>query len=535
MVLGTLKQYCTMNKYHSGQFSITNLIWTIFSPILFFTFSSLSAQPEYYTEEMKSLIRDAGLKPLFKDYRPVFSVKKEMVTFFGPGGRFEEEKWFVMDGRKYIAVYSPGDKPSIDIFGNSPFTASESLKLPVRHHNSTLLGTRLTTSIWYDKWAISGDNHKVEFSKGGDTITLTESQSWTPESQYKRNGRSVHSFTFRCDPYFGYVAVIRCLLETDDAQNRAPEFINFMPPDVSNPWPWKNRFAYTIYSDNDIPGYKGYSKYANNLAAGNLSDETKHDWGKGFSTRSGGLIAMADEKLWSPALFRKGDLFFSQRTCDVWLDLHNLVHFQEKPDKDGFYRLNPVFIFVNLPPDLSTWLVRNSIFRDFKPENQVMIRIGGKEDFEDQPLPMTFPKAALTKGFWEKDFVIAEGIAHTGNKSLQVEGIKAPNFQVVGDFIHCPAIPLEQSETYLIEAYVKVEGDSTSAFISANYYEWSSGENDRILKQQTNSATQDRWQKVSLIFTAPGWDPFVDLRFNVNGKGRAWFDDFSFTRLPKQE
>lgn len=501
--------------------------------VLYMASTCLFAQKTCYTNEMLELIKKTKLKPEFRNYKPNFSVLKKDIAFRGPSGTYHEEKWFIMDGKKYIAVYSPGEKPSFDFIAASPYLAKDSLKMPVRHHNSTLWGTRLTSSIWYDKWAISGDNHAFEFKGGGDSLVFIESQSWSPESFYKRNGKSVHRFTFRCDPYFGYIITINCLLETDDTTKRTPEFINFMPPDVTNPWPDKNRFAYTIYSENDKQGSSGYTRFANNLAAGNLSDEEKQNWGKGFSIRSGGFVAMADDGAWSPALFRSGNYLFAQRTCDVWLDQHNIVHFPPKPDTDGFYRVRPQYVFLHFPPQLSSYLIKNSKERTFRIPSQVMLRLGITEDFEDQPLSLSYTNAALTKGFWEKDFQISTETAHSGNKSLVLEGVppKKGN-EPVGEFIHCPAIPLEPNTTYRISAFAKVEGDSVRAYISADFYEWTASEKSRLRWQKTNQASQNRWQQIDLLFTTPDYDPFVDLRFNVTGKGRGWFDDFRFEKIP---
>ena len=171
-------------------------------------------------------------------------------------------------------------------------------------------------------------------------------------------------------------------------------------------------------------------------------------------------------------------------------------------------------------------------------EKQVMIRLGITEDFEDQPLPLTYTKAALTKGFWEKDFQISEVVAHSGKKSLMIEGVVNKNTNVnepVGEFIHCPAIPLEPNTTYRIQAYARVESDSVRAFISADLYQWSAGEKGHIRYQKTNLASRNQWQKIDLLFTSPDFDPFVDLRFNAVGKGKVWFDDFKFEKLPKQQ
>ena len=50
----------------------------------------------------------------------------------------------------------------------------------------------------------------------------------------------------------------------------------------------------------------------------------------------------------------------------------------------------------------------------FDGKKATMIRLGVKEDFEDQPLPMTSTYIVLTKGFWQSDFQITRKTAYSG-------------------------------------------------------------------------------------------------------------------------
>jgi hypothetical protein len=44
-------------------------------------------------------------------------------------------------------------------------------------------------------------------------------------------------------------------------------------------------------------------------------------------------------------------------------------------------------------------------------------------------------------------------------------------------------------------------------------------------------ATAGQWKRISLTFTTPKWDPYIDLRFVAAGKGKAYFDDFSIKAI----
>jgi hypothetical protein len=345
-------------------------------------------------QEITDLIQHSQIQPRFENYKADFKAEKRAFEFAGSEGIYVDSIMVITDHDKYVSLYFQTEKPYLDVFASNPYAAPTHLEMPVRHHNATLLGTRLTTSVWYDKWGISGDIHDVNISDGGETLTIVESQKWRPDGQYGREGESVYEIEFNVHPYFGYAVTFQCSLVTNDSLTNHVEFMNFMPPDVVNPWPGQNQFPFTIYASTTPKAYHGY---ANNLYAGNLSDENKTDWGKGIEIRNGGFIAMLEADKPSPALFRKGDLRFVQRTCDAWLDQHNHILLPSR-DSDGFFRMNPEFLFVYLPSEISNYLLDKVIIEDFENKEATMIRLGTLEDFENQPIELTEPVIGLTRG-----------------------------------------------------------------------------------------------------------------------------------------
>ena len=493
--------------------------------LLVLLFGCSRKQP-IFSDELEKLIHDNQIKPEFRNYKADFKAEKQKFEFNGPKGKYYDSIWVILDGRKYVSLYFEQDKPYLDVFASTPETAPLELTMPVRHHNVTLLGTRLTTSAWYDKWAISGDFHNVEFSDGGEELTIIESQRWLPEGKYRRIGESVYKMTFKVHPYLGYVVEMDCSLVTDDSLKNSVEFINFMPPDVVNPWPGESRFPYTIYSSANATGYEGF---ANNLYAGNLSDEMKTKWGKGFEVRDGGLIAMVQKDKWSPALFRKGDLRFVQRTCDAWLDQHNHI-LLPKRNEDGFFRMNPKFLFAHLPSEISNYLIDQVHLNDFDQREETMIRLGVLEDFEQQPIPLTSTQIGLTKGFWEEDFIISDD-AYSGEKSLRINGKSHEALQgAMENFIRYPQIPLEPNTEYRISAQVKTSSAENKAWISASNYEWTPYDTDRLAIYSTDVSIRTSWKMIELSFVTPDFDPMIDVRFMVEGEGYALFDDFEFVK-----
>lgn len=474
---------------------------------------------------LDTLLTGAGCPVQFDEHTPNFSIEMVQQEFTGPEGTFLDSLWLISDGNRYVAIYRPGQKPFIDVFAPNPREAPDTLIMPVRYHNATLLGTRLTTSNWYDKWAISGDEHSFSFSGGGDSLTLTETQRWYKTGAYKRDGYSKHAFTFRCDPKLGYVVDMDFVLETDDSTNTKPEFINFMPRDVVNPWPGESRYHYTIYTPVDRNGYFGY---ANNLYAGNISDEKKTTWGKGFEIKSGGFIGMIEKGAYSPALFRSGDHRFVQRTCDAWLDQHNHILLPPR-DRDGMFRIRARFMFVHLPPKASKYVIDHADIDPFDDKSAVMIRLGITEDFEDQPLPLTTTTIGLTRGFWEEDFIIDSAVAWSGQRSLRIRGL--PDDTLSGSkqhFIRYPQVALKPNTRYRITAMVRTAHPEVHAWISADTYEWTPYDPGRLERHKTMLINSTTWRRAQLEFKTPAFDPFIDVRFRVVGDGDAWFDDFRF-------
>jgi hypothetical protein len=485
------------------------------------------ATNQEYGACLDSLLALNGGVDIFQHHAPMFHAECRDFEFHGPNGPYREILWLISDRDRHVALYKPGEKPYLDVFSNNPHEAPDTLIMPERYHNATLLGTRLTTSNWYDKWAISGDEHSYSFSGGGDSLTLTETQRWSVSGAYRRDGYSAHIFTFKCDPKLGYVVDMDFVLVTDDSTNRNPEFINFMPRDVVNPWPGENRYTYTIYTP---PDRKGYYGYANNLYAGNLSDEKKTDWGKGFEVKPGGFIGMIEKNTYSPVLFRYGNYRFVQRTCDAWLDQHNHVLLPPR-GPDGTYRIDARFLFAYLPPAASDYVIDNAEINTFSDRRATMIRLGITEDFEDQPLPLTATTIGLTKGFWEEDFVIDTDVAYSGRKSLRIDG-RSENALATSmeNFIRYPQIPLETNTTYRISVMARTSSPSVQAWISAETYEWTPYDPERLSCYKTNTTSGQEWQLLLLEFRTPSFDPFVDLRFQAIGNGMAWFDDFRFAQ-----
>jgi len=497
--------------------------------LAFLLVHNVGAQNPASGNEIQNLEQQTKTQSNYAHYKPNFRIKKALYKFHGATGDYQNDFWEIRDGEKIVAVFLQEPQSQIDVIAPTPEMTPTKLDLPARYHYGAMFGTRFTTIAYWPEFKISGDKHEFHFVGGGDSLTIVESQEWLPEGKYKCKAKSVHRATLRIDPVFGYVFDINCTFETDKFVKGGIEFTNLLTPAQSNPWPEKWKYDYTIYSSADT---SGYVRFSSNLAAGDLSDEIQHNWGKGTTTRNGGLMAFVDKGKYSPALLRTGNAKYVQNTCNVWLDQHNKALLPEKPDADGIYRVNPRFRFVYLPPQMANYLIENSVPFKLKKDSMVQIRLGVDEGFEEQPLSTSTTIRGICKGWWEKDFVIDQSLAHRGKKSIRIDGItEEQSHQKYANFIITPQILLDPNSTYKIEAYVSTSGN-VKAFISADLYEWTPHDEARLKKQKTNMADQQgKWEKIEIVFKTPNYDPFVDLRFMVIGDGFANFDDFSFKKI----
>ena len=480
-------------------------------------------------KEIEDLCQRLHISAPYSVHIPEFRVQAKDIQFARAKGGTEYRRiWFITDQEHHVALYVPGQKPYLDVIAGPLEQAPDTLVMPVRYHNATLFGTRLTTSLWLDAWRITGSEHDFKFRVTDSTVVLEEWQRWSRASGAKRDGFSHHRFTFAVDDRFGYVVRIDCHFESDENSITDPEFINFMPPDVWNPWPGESKYAYTVYAPGNEPGYR---KFAHNLVAADLSDNHKQAWGKGFSIRDQGFVATLDSAAWSPALMHYGSFLFIQRTCDVWIDQHNHVRIPPPNDK-GKFRCDPSFVFCHFPPKLSTYLLKQAKPHPLPRENAVMIAVGETEDFESQPKPLTQSHQGPVRAWWLEDLKISREQCRSGHQSLKVNGITLQQLQKNWkiNYLHAPNIHLDDHSTYELSAWVRVEGDNTFAFIMADLYEWTIHNPERLVVQRTDTSALEQWQIISLRFETGEWDPSVDLRFMVIGEGHAYFDDFVFKK-----
>ncbi|MEI7831834.1 MAG: hypothetical protein WCJ56_01360 [bacterium] len=503
-----------------------------------------------WSTDIDNLVKSTGAPARFADHVANFSVSDEEFTFKEYSGPQKRTYSVIKDGDKYVAVYDK-DEPKLDMITFDPEKTSAIINMPNRYNWTTLLGTRLSTCIWYDGFSSSGDVKKNTFSGGGKTITLTCSEQWTRKPKMDKDGKPVlkadgtpettgrnatsdYVFTLRCDPILGYVWDISTRLVTDDTSKKTPEMFNVQPGRLADPWPDKWNYDRTLFTPAGSDKIKGWW---NNLKAADISD---NNGVQNFVIRDGGFVGFFTNKNdegWGVALehtsFNRVKAY--NATCNYWEDQHNIVA-MPAPDANGKMTVDLRWRFLGTPPEITKAILDKTEVMDFGKANQVMVRLGMLEDFEAQPLPLTSNYRAL----WSWGAAVTEAKAHSGKKSFVVAGkdLKAKLEEYEAKFVG-PFIFLEPNSTYHLECWILVEPDtkaSDKARIDSEGFISIQGpvsmDPKKIGKTQTEHIKADgEWHKVSLdIVTAdPGGS--ADIRFLCHGNGTAYFDDFSFMKV----
>ncbi len=513
-------------------------------------------------DEVEQLLTEIDPPARFADHSPVFTVERRRLRFHQADGSVEEKTWRVIrDGRRYVALLTGG---AFHLLAFQPDQAPTELVMPTgRWHIDTMLGTLMSTGAFFPGQAVREDDianveHRDELTgEGTGRLVLTRRFKGARPIRRRRPNRkrgqskyetitqrldTTNTFVLRCDPVTGYTIEATFDNAVDPPPNRK-QYVNLMTQGTYALWPGEASSARSVIARK---GHDGYQGYANNLQAFDLCDNDRP------LIRDAGFAAyLRGPDQWGTAMTIQG-ADAQMIVCNAHADIDFMVHWpKDLPVNDeGLRRLVIRHRLVALPPELAGHVWDKMDVR-FRNKETVTIRMGRREDFEDQPIPADTPVRGIISTSGLK---LATDVGRSGSRSLLVRGTAWPNL---------PQIATQPRTTYRLEAWVKVRNLSADeladrrdrygkrraklakkgrdpgpfqpptrpaeAYITANWYEWSPHSNTWLAKHRTNTATanENGWQKLTLEFTTPEWDPFVDIRFHCPD-GVAWFDDFYF-------
>jgi len=500
-------------------------------------------------DEIDELVKKLQPPARFINYRPRFHHREQTFTFQHARGPIKRTWRLIMDGKRHVALLRDGD---IQLLARSPGTAPTVLRMPTgRYHLDNLLGPSLPTDPFIQK--------KIRYTpQGGSNVNETDhlrfgGKSMTLVRRYRGGGSEVLSqFALTVDPIFGYMIEGRTKVTFGKPPTRRETTSGAFCPGCYVPWPGRRIFDRTVFCPGGTTEYRGW---ANNLLAMDRADQRE----EAFTWRDGGFIAYLNRKTgWSLCRTRSDGGGDAPMSLDgAHNDFQIKIPFPEELEKDRADRevYRSTHRMFCMPPELTKHVWDNMKLLPVGKE-AVIIRIGAKETFEDQPVALTEPVRGLvwTSGGPE----LTDRDSYSGKKSLIIKGTQWPNL---------PRVCLLPNRKYRLEAMFKVKDltgeqrverrrqydleaarlrqagktpepyaapkQHAEAYITGHLYEWSPDSRQWLVRQQTSVARGDKseWQKVELEFTCPKWDAFIHIVFVVDS-GWAYMDDFSLMRVP---
>jgi len=529
----------------------------------------LGAAAPALADEIDDLADRINLRERFHGYKPKFHYAQKTFSFEHPGGPRRQILRLIMDGQRYVAIIADDH---IQLLAFTPGTARKVLALRSgRYHLDNLVGPILPTGEFleqrrrYSTRGVRGTPLTDHFRGGGSELSLVRAS----ESSRRK---VVSTYVFSVDERYGYViegTTTVLFKKPVEGENRQATTRVFCPNSYV-PWPTRWIYDRTAY----CPGGSGdYLGWVNNTIAIDRADRNK----RLFTWRDKGFIAYLHAKDgWSPCRTRGDGGPDAPMTLDNARNLFEVtIPFADELPKDEADRetYTAVHRLFALPPELGRY-VREHMKLINVGSSALVCRIGDTEDFEDQPVPLAEPIRGLA---WTgKPPAVTSEEVHSGRKALMLRGeyrVNDPRLIVQPDV---PQIPLRPKATYLLEAWFKVENMTDrersdylaayrqmvadlekknkqlvergqkeleipeyvrpkrhgQAYITAHLYETTPEDRKWLVRQQTTAASgyKTAWQKVSLEFTTPAWDPFVYISI-VCDSGTAFLDDLTLKRI----
>lgn len=499
-------------------------------------------------DEVDGLVKQLAPPARFADHKPAWSVKKQVFTFEHYQRQTQEPFWLIMDGDRHVAIMPLEGFHSGTIYVQDfrPGQAPQKLNMPTeRWHIDTAIGSELRTNNFIpEAYGATDASYQWKVCNDG-TLLLTRQfkgsskfNRWAHRTKEEVKVDAVNTIVFRVDPVLGYVVDATFDVWTDPPP-KTYEYTSAATSGRYGLWPGDAacyRLAITP------PGQEGFIGYATNHGA-------SRQHGSNTACRDKGFVSfLNDQTGWSPTWTIDGS-DAKLVVCGAHTDNDFISSWPAKPEtrEDGLKHFVLRHRMLALPPELTKHVWDNMKLLH-QGEKKFMMRLGVREDFEDQPLPIDQRWRGMP---WGGEIV--EGTARSGNKSLKFTGRCGH-----GD----PQLVLRPNTQYRIEAWMKVVAwtaqeraaaeakakadiekqrqkkpdtpafaglPEPEAYILGCYYEWTPHSNQWIgepLKSQVLTPS-DQWQKVTIDFVTPKWGPFIDVAFH-GVSCTVYLDDFRF-------
>ena len=521
-------------------------------------------------DEVDDLADKLNLRERFHGYKAKFHYTQKAYAFPHPGGTRQQMLRMIMDGDKYVAIIADDH---IQLLAFTPGTAGEVPGLRKgRYHLDNIRGPIIPTGDFLEQRrrrssrGVRGTPLTDHFRGGGPKIALVRASD-------SRRRKVISKYVFSVHERYGYMiegtTTVLFKKELEKEEDRKATTRVFCPNSYI-PWPTRWVYDRTVYCPGGSREYRGW---INNTVAIDRADRNK----RLFTWRDKGFIVYLSPKTdWSPCRTRSDGGPDAPMTLDNARNIPEvtLPFLKELPkDKAERETYTAVHRLFALPPELTRY-VRDNMKLINVGSKAVVCRIGATEDFESQPVSLAEPIRGLA--WTTHPPVVTSEEVHSGKKALMLRGeyrVNDPRLIVEPDI---PQIPLRPNARYLLEAWLKVESMTAKeregylkaykqmtaelekknterlekglkelkipeyvrpkphgqVYLTAHLYETTPKDKKWLVRQQTTAASGHKtaWQKVSLEFTTPAWDPFVYISV-VCDSGTAFMDDFTLKRI----
>ncbi|HUS93020.1 MAG TPA: hypothetical protein VM695_14270 [Phycisphaerae bacterium] len=511
-------------------------------------------------DEIDDLAARLNVPATYHGYKAKFHYTQKTLTFDTPQGPERRLMRFVQDGDNYVAMIAD---EHIEMLAFTPASARQSVSLRTgRYHLDNLRDPILPTNMSLDKprsfrtRGVVGIPQTDHFRGGGPDLTLVRATD-------SRQRKVLSQFVFRVHEQYGYVVegtTTVTFKESMEPADRKAETSIFCP-NACVPWPTRWTYDYTLFcpaQSTDV------FAYPNNALVIDRVDRNQ----KQFTLRDRGFVAFLHATGGiSPCRTREDGQLDAPMTVDpVRNQLHVTIPFKDELKKDQAGREEFVSVqrLLALPPAVAEHLRKTMKPLSTTGLKGLILAVGKTEDFEDQPVSLAEPVRGLA---WTADPPpLTYEAAHSGKRSLVLTGEHRPNDPLVTMEPDIPYVPLRPKAVYRLEAWFKVE-DLTDpqradyvaaykqmaarlkdakqevpeyvapkrhaeAYVTGNLFETSPKERRWVARHQGSPARGGAtgWQKSTVEFETPAWDPYIQVGFVVDS-GSAHIDDFTLQRI----
>ncbi len=427
-------------------------------------------------------------------------------------GHAKEKQWFyICDGDERIGLITTWLN-HVELFRLSPDVAKGAkYEIPPIYHWANLIGARIQLQMQgYHTQIPRFTSFKVRFTKDrGETL------EFKTEQDHQEGYSGTNEYRLVWDDRLGYV--LNCSSHFAMPQPKQMEFNNLLAGGVSESRDDHKRWQKTVRG---------------RLADGRITFVHHNPVHIPVDhVEAGGFVGFVTEEEMNPfveMLETSGPVFFV--TCSQWYDQHIVMKAPQAKEADGLYHLRAKYRLLSLPGAVARELEATAVYTGPAAGESGMAGFlqNKVNDFET-----SVPRGKVYNGPIWRHINAAEGVAHSGTKSIALGGPGPGKAKSASPTGGGPAVYGESSKRYRLAAWVKTQGlKDGGAYVQVDdvFFNWQ----DVKATRRTEKLTGDHdWTRLEVDFAPSPNDPFLLIKLCVEGTGTAWFDDLELVEVAR--